>query len=83
MYILNIARNSIFKVKQLLFSETLERKDLMLLANKLIEKITDSRNAKERYQLIIKKKRIKSLEHSQIITYYYRTSKNFAQIIYI
>ena len=41
----------------------------MLLANKLIEKITDPRNTKERYQLIIKKKKIKSIEQSQIITY--------------
>ena len=41
----------------------------MLLANKLIEKISDPRNTKERYQLIVKKKKTKSIEQSQIITY--------------
>ena len=34
-----------------LFNETLQKKrDLLLLANKLIETITDPRNAKEYYQ---------------------------------
>ena len=41
----------------------------MLLANKLIEKIPDPRNAKEHYQSFIKKKSRKSVKQSEIITY--------------
>ena len=40
----------------------LKRKDLLLLANKLIEKISDPRNAKEHYQLFIKKENTKSIK---------------------
>ena len=40
--------------KQLLFKETLGKKDLVLLANKLIEKIPDPHNAKEHYQSFIR-----------------------------
>ena len=42
--------------KQLLFNKTLESKDLLFLANKLIEKVPDPRNAKEHYQSFIRKK---------------------------
>ena len=34
----------------------LKRQNLLLLTNKLIEKVHDSRNAKEHYQSFIKKK---------------------------
>ena len=34
----------------------LKRKDLLLLANKLIEKVPDPRNAKERYESFLRKK---------------------------
>ena len=48
------------KKKKLLFNEMLEKKkDLLLLANKLIEKIPDSRNAKEHYQSFLRKKNTK------------------------
>ena len=36
-----------------------KKKDLLLLANKLIEKIPDSRNAKEHYQSLLRKKNTK------------------------
>ena len=51
-----------FFKKQLLFSETLEKKDLLLRTNKLIEKIPDPRNAKEYYQSFIRKKNRKSVK---------------------
>ena len=40
----------------------LKKKDLSLLANKLIEKIPDPRNPKVNYQSFIRKKNIKSLK---------------------
>ena len=40
----------------------LEKKDLLLLANKLIEKIPDPRDAKEHYQLFVRKKNTKSVK---------------------
>ena len=40
----------------------------MLLANKLIEKIPEPRNAKEHYQLFIRMKNTKSVKQSKIIT---------------
>ena len=46
--------------------ETLEK--MLLLENKLIEKIPDPHNAKERYQSFIKKKNTKSIKQSEIIT---------------
>ena len=48
----------------------------MLLANKLIEKIPDPLNAKERYQSFIKKKNTKLVKQSEIITYQLKTSEN-------
>ena len=38
------------------FNKTFEEKYLLLLANKLIEKISDPRNAKQHYQSFIRKK---------------------------
>ena len=45
-----IAIKSLFSRKQLLFNETLLKIDLLLLGNKLIEKMLDPGNAKENYQ---------------------------------
>ena len=47
----------------------LKRKDLLLLANKLIEKVPDPRNAKEHYESFLRKKNRKSVKQSEIITY--------------
>ena len=47
----------------------LKRKCLLLLANKLIEKIPDPHNAKQHYQLFIRRKKRKSVKQSKIITY--------------
>ena len=52
----------------------LERKDLLLLANKLIERIPDPRNAKQHYQPFIKKKKLKI---SKIIKNNYLLTKHF------
>ena len=49
---------------------------MLLLANKLIEKIPDPRNAKERYQSLIKKKNRKSVKQSEIITYQPKAFEN-------
>ena len=54
----------------------LERKDLLLLANKLIEKIPDPRNAKEHYQSFIRKKNRKSAKQSEIVTCQPKTFEN-------
>ena len=40
----------------------LKRKDLLLLANKLIEKVPDPHNAKEHYESFIRKKSRKSVK---------------------
>ena len=42
----------------------LKKEDLSLLASKLIEKIPDPCNAKEQYQLFIRKKNRKSVKQS-------------------
>ena len=47
----------------------LKRKDLLLLANKLIEKVPDPHNAKEHYESFLRKKNRKSVKQSEIITY--------------
>ena len=46
----------------------LEKKDLLLLTTKLIEKIPDPRNAKEHHQSFIRKKNTKSAKQSKIVT---------------
>ena len=51
------------------------KKDLLLLANKLIEKIPDPRNAKEHHQAFIKKHRRKK-KQSKKITYQPKTFEN-------
>ena len=52
------------------------KKDLLVLANKLIEKIPDPRNIKEHYQLFIRKKNTNSVKQSEIITYQPKTFEN-------
>ena len=48
----------------------LKREDLLLLANKFIEKKNpDPRNAKEHYQSFLRKKNGKSVKQSKIIMY--------------
>ena len=54
--------NTCYSVKRL------KRKDLLLLVNKLIEKVLNLRNAKEHYQLFLRKKNRKSIKQSEIIT---------------
>ena len=54
----------------------LKRKDLLFLANKLIEKILDPRNAKEHYQSFLRKENRKSVKQSEIITYQLKTFEN-------
>ena len=56
----------------MLFNELFEKKDLWLLANKLIEKIPHPCNAKEHCQSFIRKKNTKS----EILTYQPKTFKN-------
>ena len=57
--------NWFFLEKQLLLKGTPEKKDLLLLANNLL----DSCNSKERYQSSIGKKNRKSVKQPEIITY--------------
>ena len=51
--------NSYFSMKRL------KKKYLLLLANKLMEKIPDSLNAKEHYHSFIRKKNTKSVKQSK------------------
>ena len=51
----------------------LKRKDLLLLANKLVEKLPDPSNYKEHYESFLGKKSRKSLKQSEIITYQPKT----------
>ena len=54
----------------------MKKKDLLLLANKLIKKVPASRNAKEHYQSFIEKKIRKSVKQSEIINYQPKTFQN-------
>ena len=54
----------------------LEKKYLLLLANKLTEKVPDPRNAKERQQPFLRKKNRKSVKQSETIMYQPKTFKN-------
>ena len=45
----------------------LKTKDLLLLANKLMEKVPDPCNAKEHYESVLRKKNRKSVKKSEII----------------
>ena len=47
----------------------LKRKDLLLLANKLREKIPDPRNDKQHFESILRRKNMKSVKQSEIIAY--------------
>ena len=47
----------------------LKRTDLVLLANKLIEKVPDPQNAIEHCESFLRKKNKKSVKQSEIITY--------------
>ena len=47
----------------------LKRKDLLLLANKLKEKVPDPHNAKQHYQLFVRRKSRKSVKPSKIKTF--------------
>ena len=62
--------NSYYSMKRL------KKKDLLLLANKLIEKIPGPCNAKEHYQSFIRKKNTKSVKQSIIIIYQPKTFEN-------
>ena len=62
--------NSYYSMKRL------KRKDLLLLANKLVEKKPDPCNAKERYQSFLRKKNRKSVKQSEIITCQPKTLEN-------
>ena len=57
--------------------ELLKRKDLLLLAIELIEKIPDPRSAKEHYQSFMRKKKTKLVKQSKIIT---PQPKNFGNL---
>ena len=46
-----------------------KRNNLLLLANKLIEEVPDSRNAKEHYESFPRKKSRNSVKQSEIISY--------------
>ena len=59
----------------------LKIKNLLLLAKKLIEKVSDPPNTKEHYISFLTKKNTKNLLHCCYKIRYYRTSKNFTQII--
>ena len=58
------------------YSMKLLKRDWLLLANKLSEKIPDSRNAKEHYQTFLRKKNTKLLKQSEIITYQPKAFEN-------
>ena len=47
----------------------MKRKDLLLLANKLKEKVPDPHNAKQHYQLFVRRKSRKSVKPSKIKTF--------------
>ena len=53
-----------------------KKKDLLLLANKLIEKMPDSYNPKQHYQSFIRKTNTKPVKKLQIFTYQKKTFEN-------
>ena len=63
-------------IKKTLFNEESEKKDLLLFAIKLTEKIIDPRNAKEHYQSFIRKKSTKLVKESKIIIQQPKTFEN-------
>ena len=62
--------NSYYSMKHL------KKKDLLLLAKKLIEKIPDPHNAKENYHSLIRKRNRKSAKRSEVITCQPKTFEN-------
>ena len=65
MYTLNITKAIKKEIREFIFEKyfkTLEKKDLLSLANKLIEKIPGTRNAQEHYQSFERKKKTKSVK---------------------
>ena len=58
------------------YSMKYQEKDLPLFSNKVTEKIPDPRNAKEHYHSFIRKKNIKSVKQSKIITQQPKTFQN-------
>ena len=53
-----------------------KEKDLFFLVTQLTEKVPDPRNAKEHYQSFIRKKNIKLVKQSKIITHQRKTFEN-------
>ena len=66
--------NWIFKGKQLLFNETLDKERFIVACNQINRKTPDCRNAKEHYQSFIRKKPTKLVKQSEIITYQPKTT---------
>ena len=62
------------ELKRLYSMKQSKKKDLLLLANKLIEKIPDTVNAKEHYQSFIRKKNNKLVKKTKNN---YSSTKNF------
>ena len=58
----------LLKKAVLIQSNIWKRKDLLLLATKLIEKTLDPCNAKEHYQSFLRKRNTKSVKQSKLIT---------------
>ena len=54
----------------------MKRKDLLLLAKKLIEKIPDPRNAEQHHQSFLRNKDWKLVKQSGVITYQAKTFEN-------
>ena len=52
------------------------KKDLLLLVDKLIEKAPDPRNAKQHYKSVLWKKNRKSFKQSEVFTYQPKTFEN-------
>ena len=65
-----------FLKKAVIIQWKARKKKLLLLANKLIEKVRDPLNAKEHYQSFITKKNRKSVKQPEIITYQPKILKN-------
>ena len=66
----------ICKEKSYYSMKHLKKRDLLLLANKLTEKIPDPCNAKEYDQSFIRKENTKSVKQSEIIAYQPKTFEN-------
>ena len=69
-------RISFLKKDNYYSKKRLKRKDLLLLASKLIEKAPDPCNAKEHYQSFLRKKNRKLIKQSEIITHQLKHFEN-------